>query len=1222
MVMMHRVSFSPIQRIFVSFVLLTIMGSALALAQTSVENANTTAPVSTEYPKHKQTVPNLLPATQASDNDEGREYKFERELAPVGENPFRRMEEFYKQRAFPNKNIPEGAYENAVKKMESMNRRKGASSLLASQPEWKPLGPNNVGGRTRAIAHHPTQDGLVYVAAAGGGVWKTTNHGADWKPLFDFQTSVCMGALGIDPNNPNVLYAGTGETAPASQMQEGWGTGMYKTTDGGDTWKLIGLSTVGSFSKVYVHPKNSNLVYAGAMRLNQGLYKSTDAGKNWTRMNRLSVSDVTLNPENPDELYIGVNGSGVFKTTDGGNTWLNKSAGLPGDLATGFVTVQLAPSQPQTLYCLLEGPDPAGSTFNTVGAIYKTTDGGELWSKSFQGSGSFFAASGNPAEGQGSYNNYIAVHPTNPQISYAGGIYTWRTTNGGGNWSICNPNVHVDQHCIEFNPKNPSEIYMGNDGGMYRSTDNGFNWASINNNYAVTAFYAMDIDESAENKQYGGSQDNGSWGSVDEQVNWSPFWGGDGFFCIVNPVDPKWVVFESQNGGNIGIRNVVTGEAQPFMQGLNPADTTDAAAWSAPISIDPVQKVLYHGRRRVWYRPIGTSSWAPISANPLDEFSISAVTPSQLDETIVWAGTEGGNVFRTTDLGDSWVNVSFNGLPKRFVRDIITSKKDKSTAWVCFSGFGTGHVYKTTDNGGTWRDLSNSLPDIPVNAMEVNPDNEEVIFAGTDIGVFATFNGGETWIPFGKGLPRAPVLDMKVYEAKKLLRIATHGRSMWEIPIPSTAVTDPEITSPTGGEVIMATSAMVFSWSGFQGPVNLDITYSDGDTWTRLGSNVVGNVFRYIVENRPTERAKIRVTSVANSSISLISNVFSILEFQRGSVQGASSLAQVAYGISYDGNNGLWTTSFYSPKFYKMNATTMLVEKEYDMPKGEDQNCTDLTYNRETHQIYIHRLLATTNNARAKIIVMDSSGKFIKTLASPAASSYGIGIEFVDGKLIVSERDGNKNIYVCTDQAEVQQTLINPFRDFYGPRCMAYDGKNLIYQVGTTFSAGGGGLQGVYLVRMAKDKLNVEKDRMELINSNGGTINARGIEIDPRDGNYWVTDLAGNIYKIANFDTPKNPLSSVNDVNSKAESGIILSPNPARDQTVVSYYTGRSDANVSIEVFDVLGVKVAELINRYVTSDDNNAVMFDCSNLPNGVYTVSMTVDGVRRPGENIIVNR
>ncbi|MFN4768493.1 MAG: hypothetical protein ACK5JL_00480 [Candidatus Kapaibacterium sp.] len=1135
-----------------------------------------------------------------------------------GEDPMRREEEFWKERVYPFDKVPPGALERAIAQQDQMWRRKGGGALLAASPTWKAIGPGNIGGRTRTIVCDPKKDGWVYAGAAGGGIWRTTDRGESWTPIFDYQNSLCMGAMAIDPKNSDILYAATGEIAPASNMHDGWGTGMYKSVDGGKTWRLLGLTTVGAFSKVYVHPKNSNLLYAGGVRTGSGLYRSTDAGASWKRLNRLSVSDISINPNDENELFLGVVGEGVFHTLNGGDSVWKSSAGFP--YRVGRVSVQMCGANNKKVYCLIEGPNPADTTQNNKGYVLVSDDNGVTWRTVITADNQIFGDNN-----QGYYDNFIEAHPTNPDIAYFGGIDFYLTTNGGVNWtnisnSYSGGGVHPDQHACAFNPLNPDEVYIANDGGVYRSANLSSRFEAVNNGYEATAYYAMDIDFTASDKTYGGTQDNGTSGSTGPSIDWRGILGGDGFFVAVSPLDPNIIYCENYNG-TVKTVNLSTGRVSQNVAGIPSTDPT--GAWSSPIVLDRGTATLYHGRKALYQQAVGSNQWQAFSP-ALDTGSfVSAIGPSPVDGDHCWAGYESGSLWRTTNGGTNWTGVTINGLPQRYIRDVIPSSVDVKTAWVCYSGYGTGHVYVTRDGGKTWSNISTTLPDIPVNALAVLQSNENVIFAGTDIGVFATFNGGQSWFPFGKGMPRAPVLDMRIYDERNLLRVATHGRSMFEVEIPTEEVDEPGITSPAGGDVVMATSSMVFSWHGFPAgdAVNVDINYNEtGNYWYRVASNVLGGSMRWVVENRPTSFAHIRVTSSKNPNLSVVSNTFTILEFTRGSVKEASSFSHVAYGLSYDNNNGLYTTSFYTNDVFKLNATTLQMERTFKMPKGFDNNFTDMAMDRSKGQIYIHRLTQQVAGSSARIAVIDTLGNLVRSMISPA--SYGIGLEYIDGKLYVGERDGAQQLYVCNPAtAAVISQVNNPFNKFYGPRCLSTDGKGMLFQVGTDFGSGGG-LQGAYLSKIPVDTLNKESDRMELLNSVGNTINARGIEYDPRDGNYWITDLSGNIFKIANFDTPSDPLSDVQDQNSGNNSGISIAPNPVAGRAVISYMTGKLQAHVKLEVYTILGERVAELVNGVVDADNISAAIWDCREFPEGLYTVSLVVDGVQRPAAKLLIAR
>ena len=717
------------------------------------------------------------------------------------DNPLLREQEFYRQRAFPYESIPDGARINAIQQMEQMAKMpKSQAAIQAQQPEWKNIGPFKVGGRVKSIVHHPKKEGYVFIGAAAGGIWKTTSSGLDWTPLFDYENGIAFGALAIDINHPDTMYAGTGEAVNGGNSY--LGAGCFKTTDGGQTWKVIGLTQVGAFSKLYVHPKNSNLIYAGAIKRGQGFYKSVNGGDSWKQTNDKPVTDITINPEDENELFIGISGEGIFYSNDAGETWTARNTGISEGI--GRVSVQFAPSNTNILFSLME--------INSNGVIYKSTDRGNNWSNSYRGDASFF-------NNQGWYDNHIEVHPTNPNIVIAGGIDIWRTSDGGSNWrNVTNGysggTTHVDQQSACFDPLNPNIVYIGNDGGMYSSIDGGVNWRNINNGLQITQFYAMAIDDSKENVNYGGTQDNGTVGIRGD--DWSGVAGGDGFSVVIDNKNPELIYGEYYNGSLWRI-NFGSGEYKTITNGI-PSD--DAGLWHSPLIMDQ-EGTLYHGRGAIYFSFDKGDSWFPLTEKNSSKYSTLAV--SHVDPLIIYGGCENGDVFATTDGGGEWNNVAKNGLISRYVTDIATSYLDAGTAYVSFSGYGMPHLFKTTNYGQNWVNLGNDLPDVPVNAIAIHPYNldEKVIYVGTDIGVFATFDGGVSWLPFGKKLARSPVTDLRfrktsAFYPNLVLRAATHGRSMWEVPISNDIVTEPEITSsPAGGEIYVSGSRQTISWYGF-----------------------------------------------------------------------------------------------------------------------------------------------------------------------------------------------------------------------------------------------------------------------------------------------------------------------------------------------------------------------------------------------------------------------
>ncbi len=1124
------------------------------------------------------------------------------------DNPMRRFEEFFKERAYPFNTIPEKARLRAFEQVKRMMHEKNSRALmLAQQPEWKNIGPFDIGGRMKAIVIHPDNPDLVYAAAAAGGIWKTTDGGANWQPVFDFENSIAFGALAMDPNNSDILYAGTGEAVNGGMAY--LGSGLYKTTDAGETWNLIGLSEVGAFSKVYVHPKNSNLIYAGGIKRASGFYRSSDGGKTWQKTFSSPVTDVSINPNDENELLIGVSGGGVYHSSDGGFSWQARNTNIQMS-GVGRVSVQMAPSEPNIAYALVET--------NKKGFIYKTTNSGNYWGRIYTGDGTFF-------RNQGFYNNFILVHPTKSNVVLAGGIDLWRAidgqtfvnlTNGYGG----NPKMHVDQHCAAFYEKNPNIIYVGNDGGMYKTTDLGSIWIDINNNLQVTQFYSMDIDHRSRNRNIGGTQDNGTQANKDSD-NWKIIVGGDGFRVAFAP-DGDIMFGASTPGGKITPfrLNTKTNEFSYLRNGLNLND----GVWDPPLEVHPtVQDIVLHGRTDFYISFSNGDYWTKFNTGYKPMGRYTAIGLSMADEEVIYLGTSDGNVLVTTNFGEDWKNVTDNGLVNRWVKDFACSVEEPGTAYVVYSGFGTPHVFKTTNYGDSWVPVSNGLPDIPVNSIALYPENENMIFIGTDIGVFASFDGGKSWLPYGRNLAKSPVTDVKfsryITGDFYYLRAATHGRSIWEVQVNEEKITSPEINTPAGGEIYTATTNQRISWYGFDEPVKIEISLDNGNTWNVLARNVVGTSFLWKVPTVPAINARVRVTSEVKPEQVRTSNTFTIMQIRKGSILRQGGVNYVPYGIVWNGKDGLWSTSFYGTTVAKLNINTFLKEKEFAI-EG-DSLFTDIAMDRANGILYIHKIGSTTQGGGI-IYTYDTTGKLIRKFNSPA-EKYPTGIEFVDGKLIVGDRDlkdewDKKNFFIVdATTGQVESKIENACQVTYGPRCLAYDQKDYVYQVCTHFP-NGGSLTEAYIQKLDKNNLSKEVDRIYL-ETLEGLINARGIDFDTRDKNLWITSFTGDIFKIAGFDV----VISVDDENILQSNNVIetkLYPNPASEFATVSFKMLGAGGNVQLHIYDMLGRMILKPYQKHLSSGDAEYLTLDVSSLQNGMYNLVFTIDGRRAIARKFMV--
>lgn len=693
------------------------------------------------------------------------------------------------QRMFPYSEIKMDVYHEVYKQVAEKEKE---SKLF--DYNWEFAGPTNIGGRITSIAVHPDSPSTIYLGAATGGVWKSENNGASWNYSFAGTALISIGDIAIDPNNENIIYVGTGEANSSSYSF--MGDGMYKSIDAGQSWQHIGLEQSAYIGRVVVDYNNSNhLLVAASGNLftpdaERGVYSSNDGGLSWQNVLFINDStaaiDIVQHPSNPDVFYAAMwermrgltyrnsfgDGSGIYKSVDGGATWTELTNGLITDETAGRIGLSICTSNPNVLYASYDLPDYEV-------AVFKTTNGGDLWTPtntgSLQGMFSNF----------GWYFGQVRVDPQNPDLAFVLGVQMYKTTNGGNSWSESGGwSVHVDHHAILFE-ETSGRILLGNDGGLYQSSDNGSNWSKINN-LPFNQFYAMDIDYQNPQRLIGGTQDNNTIitdiGAVDD---WYPVLGGDGMYCLIDYSNSnilyseyQWGnLYKSTNGGN-------------NMDYIGSQWSNDRVNWSAPLAMDPENpQILYFGTYRVWKSLNGGNSWTNISGDlthGIDQYfyTITTIDISTLNTDIVVAGSGDGLVHVSTNAGNSWEDVS-QGLPVRWITDVTTDPFDENTIYVTVSGFRwdepIAHVFKTTDLGQNWQDISNDLPGIPVNVLVADPDNPGYLYVGTDAGIYFSNDDGLHWHSLNDGIYNVPVMTMKAHAPTRTLVIGTYGISMYRL---------------------------------------------------------------------------------------------------------------------------------------------------------------------------------------------------------------------------------------------------------------------------------------------------------------------------------------------------------------------------------------------------------------------------------------------------------
>jgi hypothetical protein len=659
---------------------------------------------------------------------------------------------------------------------------------------------------------------------------------------------------------------------------------------------------------------------------------------------------------------------------------------------------------------------------------------------------------------------------------------------------------------------------------------------------------------------------------------------------------------------------MIAGTLQNITEGI---DLDESALWVAPMVMHPVEdQILFHGRRRLWRTFDAGDFW--FDTSPMFVNQVSAIAVSPVDPVVIWAGSSTGEIMVAEDDGFEWTFPPRTELANRFITDITCSRVNRATAWITYGAYGTPNVWRTTDMGKTWTSLWDGMPDVPVNALEVHPDDENILFIATDVGVFSTFDGGKTWVPYGKGLPRSPALDLRVNSEFGYIRVVTHGRSAWEAPLISTMPNEPVITSPNGGDIYTGTLNATLSWSGFTSPVKVEFSVNDGQKWDLIAENVVGNALRWKVPNWPTVNGRIRVTSMSDVTQQRVSRTFTIETLQKGGILQQSAVNWTPYGLAWDGQNGLWSTSFYERKIYKIDATTYQVLKVLEMPAiVGDSLFTDLTMDRATGTLYIHKLIAS-NGVGANVIAIDTNGT-IKSIFPSLASRYATGLEYVQGNLIAGERDGFQKLYVMDMTGTLISEHDNPYKENYGPRCLAWDDVGTMFQTCTTFPTSGAALTACYAISFKVSDLSTETGRLPL-NSPTGLINARAIEYDRNDENFWIGDFGGNIYKITGFNFVAPPVTSV-ESEDMFRGTLSAVPNPASTSSLIQLGATTVDRRVTLTIVDLFGREVATIFNGVQGAGIDLTTRWSTSHLPSGSYRIVASTSGNVISTTSLIIN-
>ena len=692
---------------------------------------------------------------------------------------------------------------------------------------WKPrnIGPAGMSGRITAIDAVVADPNTIYLGAASGGVWKTINQGASWEAVFEEQPILNIGSIAIQQSNPSTVWVGTGEGNPRNSIS--LGEGMYKTIDGGKSWKKMGLEKTRNIHRIIVDPSNPNTVYAGAIgnpyaeHPERGVFKTTNGGESWDKIlftnDTSGVADMIMDPSNPNKLFVamwqhrrtpwslnsGGPGSGLYMTFDGGKNWkkLGEKEGLPaGNL--GRIGLAISRSNPNRVYALVEA---------TKNGLYKSDDGGQTWS--LMNSNPEFVST------RPFYFQEIACDPQNENRLWL--IYQMisKSDDAGKNFEVVIPynGIHPDHHAFWIHPTNPNFIIDGNDGGIGITRDKGKTWL-FDEKLPVGQFYHINVDNEMPYNVMGGMQDNGSWrgpaytwmsGGI-KNYYWDNLWGGDGFDVMPDKDDASWVFAMSQ-GGSVGRYNVKTGESWYVKPPAPDLKTTLRFNWNAAIAQDPFSNsTIYFGSQHLHRSTNKGASWEIISPDlstndsaKIDQrnnggisiditgaenfCTIMTIAPSSKDKNVIWAGTDDGNVQLTKDGGKTWMNFrgKIPGLPVgAWIPQIQASRYNAAEAFVVANDYRRGdfkpYIFRTTDFGKTWTRLVDEKKVIGYALCVLqDPTEPNLIFAGTEQGLWVSVDNGVSFQQWKNGYPSVSTYDLAIQEREADLVIATFGRALW-----------------------------------------------------------------------------------------------------------------------------------------------------------------------------------------------------------------------------------------------------------------------------------------------------------------------------------------------------------------------------------------------------------------------------------------------------------
>lgn len=736
------------------------------------------------------------------------------------------------------------ATDSAVRMKSWEHHVKLKEESIFKDSKWVAVGPRVQGGKIESIACAKNRKSTIYAGAGSGNLWKSLNNGTTWEPIFENESTFSIAVVTLCEKDPNLVWVGTGE--PHMARSSFAGTGVFKSTDAGTTWQNMGLHDTHHIGRVLIDPNDSNIVYVAALghqytyNEQRGVFKTTDGGKTWKKVlyisEKVGVVELAMDPSDNQTLYAVAwqrdrkawnnveagPGSGIYKSTDAGRTWKLLTEGLPSGDHVGRMGIAIAPSNPNVLYIIVDnrGPRPDNPDRMIRGEVYRSDNKGESWHK----------ANEDDIKTTIGYDFcLIRVLPDNEDEIFVLGFSLLHSSDGGKTYSDISKQVvpmlsykagrqpHCDNHDMWIDPDDSDRVMLGTDGGLYISYDRARTWLHVNT-LPIAEFYAITLDSATPYKIWGGTQDNGSLcGSAQPMAlgleHWKHVSGGDNYFTRIDPNDPDTMYFETQFGGMMR-KDLKTNRVQGIRPRAPKGEPRLRFNWMTPYLLSHYNsQTLYAGANRVFKSENRGDEWTCISpdlsTNPGPEKqgdvaygTITDISESRLKKGLLYAATDDGQVHVTQDDGATWQKIN-RGLPDKWVSRVVASRYDLGTVFVSLTGYREDdfekYLYRSTDFGKSWKSIAGNLPSESINVLREDPSDKDILYVGTDLGVYCSIDGGKTWHSLCNHLPTTPVHDIAVHPREGDLVIGTHGRSAFVLDVKEIKKKKQELVKPTTG---------------------------------------------------------------------------------------------------------------------------------------------------------------------------------------------------------------------------------------------------------------------------------------------------------------------------------------------------------------------------------------------------------------------------------------